>query len=182
MFNLLPAILPFSCLPVWLIQIYCFVKVVWHKASHWVRSKISCFFVWFFFFFFLWAYTNFFRKMSRDRNSHGPDTSRATTASPKSSFTSPLRVGVAVVGRRNAVWTTSKSGRSCPCHNCSWWSPAEKTGRGSLLNRPSWPPGDPIGQGSELNWTLKIEWRVLWQWQWLVNCHQSRLPRFLFVI
>ena len=30
--------------------------------------------------------------------------------------------------------------------------PVEKTGRGSLLNRPSCPYNDPIGQGSELNW------------------------------
>ena len=26
--------------------------------------------------------------------------------------------------------------------------PAEKTGRGSVMNRPSFPPDDPIGQGT----------------------------------
>ena len=29
--------------------------------------------------------------------------------------------------------------------------PAEKTGRGSLLNRPSCPLDDPVSQGAELN-------------------------------
>ena len=29
--------------------------------------------------------------------------------------------------------------------------PAEKTGRGSLLNRPSYPPGRPSGSKTELN-------------------------------
>ena len=40
---------------------------------------------------------------------------------------------------------------SCSCKNCLQGPPAEKTGRGSLLNRPSCPPDDPIGQGTELN-------------------------------
>ena len=34
---------------------------------------------------------------------------------------------------------------------CSQGPPAEKTGRGSLLNRPLSPPDDPVGQGTELN-------------------------------
>ena len=40
-----------------------------------------------------------------------------------------------------------------PAHarNCSQGPPAEKTGRGSLLNRPSRSPDDPVGQGTELN-------------------------------
>ena len=58
--------------------------------------------------------------------------------------------GVCVRGG-NAERTTSKSGHHCPCQNCSQRPPAEKTGRGSLLNRPSFPPDDPISQG--LNWT-----------------------------
>ena len=38
--------------------------------------------------------------------------------------------------------------------NSSQGPPAEKkTGRGSLLNRPSCPPDDRMGQGPELNWT-----------------------------
>ena len=58
--------------------------------------------------------------------------------------------GDAVVGRGNAG-RTSKSGHICPCQSCSQEPPAEKTGRGALLNRPSCPPDDPIGQGTELN-------------------------------
>ena len=60
-------------------------------------------------------------------------------------------VGDAVVGRRNAGWITSKSDHPCPCQNCSQGPPAEKTGRGSLLNRSSCTPDDPISRGTELN-------------------------------
>ena len=64
----------------------------------------------------------------------------------------------AVVGRGNAGWTTSKHRYPCPCKNCSQGPPAEKTGRGFLLNRPSCPPpSSPTdysispGTGIELN-------------------------------
>ena len=43
-----------------------------------------------------------------------------------------------------------KEWASLTCQNCSQGLPAEKTGRGSLLNRPSCPPDDLIGQGTEL--------------------------------
>ena len=65
----------------------------------------------------------------------------------------PLEASDAVVRRGDAVWTTLKAGHLCPCQNCSQWPPGEKTGRGSMPNRPSCPPDDPIGQGAELNWT-----------------------------
>ena len=55
------------------------------------------------------------------------------------------RVGDAMVGRGNAEWTTAKNGHPCQCQNCSRGPPADKTGRRSLLKRPSRPPGDPIG-------------------------------------
>ena len=38
------------------------------------------------------------------------------------------------------VLSTLKSGHPCPCQDCSQQPPAEKTGRESLLNRPSCPP------------------------------------------
>ena len=50
-----------------------------------------------------------------------------------------LQGGLDIVSRGNAGWTTSKSGHSCPCRNCSQGPPVEKTERGSLLNRPSCP-------------------------------------------
>ena len=79
---------------------------------------------------------------------------RAVTASPKPSFTAPWRVGNAVVSRGNAGWTTSKSGLSCSCQNCSQGSPAEEAGRGSLLNRLSCPLRQPnwSRDWTELNW------------------------------
>ena len=46
-------------------------------------------------------------------------TSQTTTASPKTSFRAPCRVGDIVAGRRNAGWTTSKSGHPSQCQNCS---------------------------------------------------------------
>ena len=64
--------------------------------------------------------------------------------------------GDAMVSRGNAGLTTSKSGHSCPCQNCSQGTPAEKIGRWSLLNRPLCPPSDSIDQGTELNWTMDI--------------------------
>ena len=46
----------------------------------------------------------------------------------------------------------SKSGHSCPCQNCCWYPPTgKKTGRGYLLNCPSYLPDDPTGQGTGLN-------------------------------
>ena len=68
----------------------------------------------------------------------------------KTIFRAPWRVGDAVVGRGNAGWTTSKSGHQSPCQKSSQGPPAEKTGRGSLLNRLSCPHDDQIGQGTEL--------------------------------
>ena len=101
----------------------------------------------------LWVGRNFFWQLSRDRNMHGSGMSHATTASPKPSFRAPWRLSDAVAGRGNAGWTISKSGRACPCQNCSQGHPAKETGRGSLLNHPSCSPDDPTGQGTELNWT-----------------------------
>ena len=99
----------------------------------------------------LWVHRNLFWQLSRDGNLHGSGMSHPTTASPKRSFGAPWRVGNDVVGRGNAGWTTSKSGHPCRSQNCSQGPPAEKTGRGSLMNRPSCPPAKQIGQGTELN-------------------------------
>ena len=66
----------------------------------------------------------------------------------KPSFRAPWKVGDAVISRRNAGWTTSKSGHICQCQDCKQGSPAEKTGRGYLLKRPSCSSEDPIGQGT----------------------------------
>ena len=61
--------------------------------------------------------------------------------------------------RGSAWWTTSKSAHPHPSQSCSQGPPAEKTGRGSLLNRLSCPPYDPNGQGTEMNWTVhSSEW------------------------
>ena len=88
---------------------------------------------------------------------HGSDMSHATTASPKPSFRAPWRAGDVVAGRGDDGWTTLKSWHLCPCQNYSQGLPAEKTKRGSLLNRTSCPPDDPVGQGTEMNWTF-VDW------------------------
>ena len=67
--------------------------------------------------------------------------------------TAPWKVGDTADGRGNHGCTTQKSGHLCPFQNCPQEPGAEKTGRGSLLNRPSCPLDDPVGQGTELNWT-----------------------------
>ena len=66
----------------------------------------------------LWTHRNLFWQLSRDENLYGSVMSRATTASPKSSFRALWKVGDSVVGTGNAGWTTSKSGHPCPCQNC----------------------------------------------------------------
>ena len=99
----------------------------------------------------LWVHRNFFWQLSRDGNLHGSGMLHATTASPKPSFRAPWRVVDAMLGRGNAEWMTSKSGHSWPCQNRSQWPPAEKTGRGSLLNRSLCLSVNPIGQETELN-------------------------------
>ena len=53
-------------------------------------------------------------------------------------------------GRQRKCWMDKISGHPCPCQNCSQGPPSEKTGRGSLLNRPSCPLDNPISQGTEL--------------------------------
>ena len=99
-----------------------------------------------------WVHRKLVWQLSRDWNLHGSDKSHDKTASQKTSFREPRKVGDVVVGRENAGLTTSKSGHLCPCQDCSQGLPAGKTGRRSLLNRPSCPLDEPIGQGTELNW------------------------------
>ena len=70
---------------------------------------------------------NLVQQMSWDGNLHGAEMSHAMTASPISFFRAPWRVGDTVVGRENAGWTTSESGRPCPCQNCSQWPLAGNT-------------------------------------------------------
>ena len=110
-----------------------------HKTNDWVRSKSTSF------------NRNLFWQLSRDGNLHDSGMSHAMTALPKPSFRAPWRVGDVVVGRGYAGQTTSKGGHICPYQNCSQGPPAETTGRGSLLKRPSCSDDDPIGQGTELN-------------------------------
>ena len=117
-----------------------------HKTKDWVQSRSASMLV----------HRNLFWQLSRD----GHFWSHSMTACPKPSFMAPWswRVDDTVISRRNAGWTTSRSGHLCPCQNCSRWPPAEKTGRGSLLNCPLFPPDDPFGQGME----LILTWQRLW--------------------
>ena len=84
--------------------------------------------------------------------SSSADIQPSTWPTPKASFRAPWMVGDAMVVRGNAGWIMSKNGRPCPCPNCAWGPPAEKTGRESLLDHPSCPPYNQINQGTELNW------------------------------
>ena len=93
----------------------------------------------------LWVHRNLFWQLSRDGNVHGLVMLHAMTASPKPSFKVPWRMDNTVVGRGTTGWTASKAGHISPC---SQWPPAEKTGRGSLLNHFSCPPDHPISQGA----------------------------------
>ena len=85
------------------------------KTNDWVRSKIN----------FLVGPQEPLLASQRDPNLHGSGTSHDTTASRKSSFKAPWRVGDAVVGRGNGGWTTPKSGHPCTCQNRSQEPPAK---------------------------------------------------------
>ena len=99
----------------------------------------------------MWAYGYLFWQLSSDRNWHDSGVSHTKTASSKPSFKAPWRVSDGVIGRGNAGWIMSKSGYPSQSQNCSQWSPAEKTGTGSLLNCPSRPANNPISSRTELN-------------------------------
>ena len=98
-----------------------------------------------------WAYRNLFWQLSRDGNLHGSGVSHATSSS-KPSFRALWRAGDALVGSRNAGWTTSKS-------RYPWPMPELHT-KGFLQKRPEkdvyWIichiPDNSIGQETELNW------------------------------
>ena len=82
---------------------------------------------------------------------------RATTASLKLSLRASWRVGDNVVGRGNADRT------SLPMPELLTIVSAEKTERGSLLNRPSCPPpprpsDDPTDQGTKVTCKPHVRW------------------------
>ena len=80
--------------------------------------------------------------------------SHTTTSSQKPSLRATWRLGDTVVNRENAGWTTLKNRHPRLCQNFSQGPAAEKTGRGSLLNRYpclSPPPDHSIVQGAGLN-------------------------------
>ena len=66
----------------------------------------------------------------------------------------PWRMPDAVVGRRNARWTTSKSERSCLCQNCSRWLPAGK-GWKKICARSSLTSFGTT-ERTELDWTKQL--------------------------
>ena len=60
-----------------------------------------------------------------------------------------------------------KNGHPCPYQHCSKGPPAEKTGRGSLLNRPSFPPSPHtlLTQSvKRLNWTSPLSHKGPYCW------------------
>ena len=101
--------------------------------------------------------------------SHGSGLSCTMTASPKPFFKAPWKVGNAMVSSGHAGWTKSQSGHPCPCQNCLWRPPAEKTGTGSLLNHPSGLVPLTTRPVEKLNWTESKEIVSLpaepsWRW------------------
>ena len=103
------------------------------KTNGWVRSKMTS----------LWAHSNLFCPLPSDGNLNCWSMPRDTTVFPKPSLRAPLRVGNFVVDRRNAGWTTSKSGGPCPCQNCSRCPPPEDW-EGSSAESSLMSPNDPI--------------------------------------
>ena len=95
----------------------------------------------------LWAHWNLFWQLSRGSKLEWFRYVTCHDSLSKASLQGTLTGGQhqlsdQVRSRGNAGCTTSKSGHSYPCKNCSQWPAAEKTGAGYLLNRPSCPPYD----------------------------------------
>ena len=82
--------------------------------------------------------------LSRDGNLHGSGMTHATTASPKPSSTVPWTAEEMLDGQLQRVDLSANA-------RTSHKGFLLKTGRRSLLNRPSCPPNNPIGERTELN-------------------------------
>ena len=119
----------------------------------------------------IWSSSVFVRVVhSWDGNGRSSGMSEVTTASPKPSFRARWRVATPwstqeMLGGQHQIVDTlahpcpSKSGHPCtslPMPELLTGASCRKSGRGSLLNRPSCPLDDPIGQGTEANWTDDI--------------------------
>ena len=96
----------------------------------------------------------------------------------KTIFQGTLEGGRCCGLRGNTGWTASKSGHPCPCQYCSQGPPAERTGRGSLLNlllmclqcsNLSW-------RWTELNWTLKQSVVPGMIWYYVYTCQRLLTP------
>ena len=109
----------------------------------------------------LWVHRNLFWQLSRDGNWYGLG------------FHTPRQPLQNDPPGHLEVWATlwwaeemldgqhQRVDISAPCQNCSQGPPAEKIGRGSLLNHPPPPPDDRY-QGTELNWAdllMAVPWR-----------------------
>ena len=72
----------------------------------------------------------------------------------KPSNRGPWRVDNTMVSRENARWTTSKSGRPCPCQNCSQGPPAKKDWNRISAELSLMSPQQPnqSRDWTELNW------------------------------
>ena len=77
------------------------------------------------------------------------DVTRHITAFPRQFFGLPWRMDNAVIG--GEILDGQRERVDVPLHartSRAKWPIAEKTERGSLLNRPSCPSDEPIGQGT----------------------------------
>ena len=111
---------------------------VYRKLTHIVASSTS-----------LLAHRNLFWHLTLDERSHDSGMSRTMTASPESFFRTPWRLAMRRSAEKMRDGYYPKQWTSLPM-------PSEQIGRGSLLNRPSYPPEGPISWGTKLNWTEPI--------------------------
>ena len=119
-----------------------------HKTSCWMRSKIN---------FLVGPQESLLATIKRRRLAQLGHVTRMITASPKPSLRTPLEGGRRRGQQRKCWMDNIKEWTSLPMPELlTTASCREKTGRGSLLNRPSCPTpppasDDPIGQRTKLN-------------------------------
>ena len=80
----------------------------------------------------------------------------AIPASPKPSCRAPWRAGDAVVGKRNAGWTTSKSEHPYPRQSCSQWPPTKRLDEDLRCPIPIPTPMTLSVRGTELSLTVSL--------------------------
>ena len=106
----------------------------------------------------LWVRRNFFWQLSREGNPHSLGMSQPTAASPEPSFSTPWRVGDAMVSRGSAGWTREDiSAHARTAHKGLLQKRLEEDPCWTIMS-PQWPY--QFRDWTGLDWTAELNWTV----------------------